>query len=161
VPGARFLNHAPCPIAEYRRLYRDVGARWHWHERLGWSDATLGAHLARADIAVWEAFVGDESAGYFELRREADGPVEIAYFGLLQPFIGRGLGGLMLTRAVDEAFAFGASRVWLHTCTLDSPNALPGYMARGFRPFGTQRLEMDFDGDRVIAERVLDDPPAR
>lgn len=26
-------------------------------------------------------------------------------------------------------------RVWVHTCSLDHPNALPGYQARGFRLF--------------------------
>jgi len=26
----------------------------------------------------------------------------------------------------------GATRVWLHTCTLDGPAALPNYLARGF-----------------------------
>jgi hypothetical protein len=25
--------------------------------------------------------------------------------------------------------------VWLHTCTLDDPAALPNYRARGFRPY--------------------------
>jgi len=29
----------------------------------------------------------------------------------------------------------GASRVWLHTCTLDHPSALANYKARGFRIF--------------------------
>ena len=36
----------------------------------------------------------------------------------------------------QEAFALGASRVWLHTCTLDSPRAIPNYKARGFRETG-------------------------
>jgi hypothetical protein len=72
-------------------------------------------------------------------------------------FLNRGLGGALLTRAVDEAFAMGGRRVWLHTCTLDAPRALPAYMARGFRVFRTQRLEVDIDGTRVVGERLLDD----
>ena len=36
-------------------------------------------------------------------------------------------------RAVEEAFVLGAGPVRLHTCTLDSPAALPNYLARGFR----------------------------
>jgi hypothetical protein len=36
---------------------------------------------------------------------------------------------------VQEAWRFGAARVWLHTCTLDSPRALPNYLARGFQAF--------------------------
>jgi hypothetical protein len=32
------------------------------------------------------------------------------------------------------AWAGQPTRVWLHTCTLDHPNALPNYVRRGFRP---------------------------
>jgi len=103
--------------------------------------------------------VDDESAGYFELQRGDDGSVEIVYFGLVPKFIGRGLGGPLLTRAVQEAWAMGggAKRVWLHTCTLDSPRALPGYKARGFREFKTERLEVDIEGSQVVSERLLHD----
>lgn len=110
-------------------------------------------------MRVWELLVGDESAGYFELQRHDDGSAEITYFGLTPAFIGRGLGGPMLTHAAREAFAMAdeGARVWLHTCTLDSPRALPSYQARGFRPFRTERLEVDIDGARVVSERLLHD----
>jgi GNAT superfamily N-acetyltransferase len=147
----------PCDVARYRRLYRDVGQMWYWHERLKWTDQELEAHLTDPNVGVWELLVDDESAGYFELYRHAAADVEISYFGLLPKFIGRGLGGMLLERAVREAWAFGAGRVWLHTCTLDSPNALPGYQARGFRPFKTEKLEVDIDGNEVVAERVVRD----
>ena len=153
---ARIVRRAPCPVPEYRRLYREVGEPWYWHDRLEWTDAELASHLESPSVAVWELLVGDESAGYFELQRHGDGSVEIVYFGLIPAFIGRGLGGMLLTRAVREAFAMGAARVWLHTCTLDSPNALPSYEARGFTAYRTQRLEVELDGKDVVAERMLD-----
>jgi GNAT superfamily N-acetyltransferase len=86
-------------------------------------------------VTVFVARVDKEVAGYFELEKHGDGSVEIAYFGLRPEFFGRGLGGELLTRAVEEAWRIGARRVWLHTCSLDSPRALPNYHARGFRPF--------------------------
>lgn len=122
-----------CTVAEYRRLYREVGEAWHWHDRTRWSDEQLAAHLAREDVHVWTACVGRRLAGYFELLEDGDGAVEIAYLGLTAAFIGHGLGGALLTRAVEEAWRLGARRVWLHTCTLDAPQALPNYLARGFR----------------------------
>jgi GNAT superfamily N-acetyltransferase len=125
----------PCPPDLYRALYRDVGERWHWRDRLAWSDAHLARHLARAEVTVFVVRVGDDAAGYFELEKHADDSVEIAYFGLRPEFFGRGLGGELLTRAVEEAWRIGAQRVWLHTCSLDSPRALPNYLARGFQPF--------------------------
>ena len=136
---AHVVRHDPCSTEDYRRLYREVGERWHWRDLLALSDEELRARLDSPRVSVWELRVGDESAGYFELHRNDDGAVEIAYFGLVERFIGRGFGGALLTRAVEEAWALGASRVWLHTCTLDAPPALPNYQARGFRPFKTER----------------------
>jgi len=138
----RFVQHLPCDVALYRRLYHDVGDRWHWHDRNAWSDERLAAHLASPNVTVWECLVGIESAGYFELQRHDDGSVEIAYFGLIERFAGRGIGGAMLARAAREAWAFGGNRVWLHTCTLDSPAALPNYKARGFTPYKTETYKI-------------------
>lgn len=118
--------------SEYRALYTLVGERWHWLDRLLLSDDALDAYLASPDIHVWPLVVNDEPAGFFELQRYPDRRVEIMYFGLATGFIGQGLGGWMLTRAVEEAFALDAERVTLHTCTLDAPTALPNYLARGF-----------------------------
>jgi GNAT superfamily N-acetyltransferase len=134
-----FVHRPQIGVDAYRRLYAAVGYRWHWRDRNVWSDERLAAHLARPEISVWEAIVDGESAGFFELeRRPDDDSVEIAYFGLAEPFIGRGAGKAMLTRAAQEAWALGPQRVWLHTCTLDSPNALPNYKARGFSPYRTE-----------------------
>jgi GNAT superfamily N-acetyltransferase len=127
--------------AEYRALYARVGGAWHWTDRNAWSDELLRAYLARRDVAVWEASVDGESAGYFELAAHADESIEIVYFGLAAPFIGRGLGKVLLTRAVEEAWRAGARRVWLHTCTLDSPHALPNYLARGFSRVREERYQ--------------------
>ena len=121
--------------AEYRALYRAVGEAYHWRDRLAWSEEALAAYLAQPSVAVWVLTVGGVTAGYFELRAHDDGSIEIAYFGLVRQFIGRGLGKHLLTRAVQEAWRDGASRVWLHTCTLDDPAALPNYLARGFTPY--------------------------
>jgi GNAT superfamily N-acetyltransferase len=136
------VRHGSDQLADYRRLYGAVGAHWHWRDRLAWSDDVLRAHLASPAVAVFELLAAGKSAGFFELRRR-ESEVEIAYFGLLPEFIGRGLGGALLTVAVDEAWRFGARRVWLHTCTLDSPHALPNYLSRGFVPFRVERYDSE------------------
>ena len=41
-----------------------------------------------------------------------------------------------ITLVVADAWTLpGTKRVWLHTSTLDHPNALPNYLRRGFRGF--------------------------
>jgi GNAT superfamily N-acetyltransferase len=124
-----------CPASFYRYLYTEVGRRYHWVDRLPWSDDRIRAHLADPAISVWLLSVAGAPGGYFELRGPEDGSVEIAYFGLLPEFLGRGLGKYLLTAAVREAWALGARRLWLHTCSLDDPAAMPNYVRGGFRPF--------------------------
>jgi ribosomal protein S18 acetylase RimI-like enzyme len=129
---ARFIRCRPCTVEHYRELYRRVGEKWHWKDRNAWSDERVAANLANPDVHVWELNVGGELAGFFELEQQPGPVVEVVYFGLTPEFIGKGYGGAMLTKAVEEAWALGTEVVWLHTCTLDSPHALANYEARGF-----------------------------
>jgi GNAT superfamily N-acetyltransferase len=124
-----------CPASFYRYLYAEVGRAYKWTDRLAWTDDEIRAHLATPGVSVWLLTVKAAPAGFFELKTGGDGSTEIAYFGLLQEFIGRGYGKHLLTEAVERAWSTGAARVWLHTCTLDDQAALPNYRARGFRPF--------------------------
>ena len=131
----------PCP-AFNRFLYTAVGARWWWYTRLSWTHAQWLAYLERPELHTWVAYVSGSPAGYFELEGQGDGNVEIAYFGLLPEFIGKGVGGPLLTAAITRAWDMGAARVWVHTCDLDHPAALPNYQARGLRVFRVeQRVE--------------------
>ena len=125
----------------YRFLYSAVGAGYVWTDRLKWSDERLAAHLARPAVSVLVLYVRGTPAGYIELDREpsesGEDGTEIAYFGLLPAFHGRGLGKYLLSYGAARAFDDGASRVWLHTCTLDGPHALANYQGRGFVPYKT------------------------
>jgi GNAT superfamily N-acetyltransferase len=121
-----------CPPDLYRQLYADVGREHNWVDRLAWSDQKIVDHLANSALELWVLREDGRPAGYFELLRHHDGAVEVAYFGLLPHALGRGLGKFMLTRAVERAWHLGATRVWLHTSSLDHTSALPNYLARGF-----------------------------
>ena len=138
-PRVRIDNVTECPASFYRYLYSEVGRLYHWIDRLPWTDEEIRAHLARPEITLWVMYCEGAPAGYFELERHGDGSIEIAYFGLAQEFLGRGLGKGLLTEAVTCAWRQGANRVWLHTCTLDDPAALPNYLNRGFKPFKEEK----------------------
>jgi ribosomal protein S18 acetylase RimI-like enzyme len=123
-----------------RWLYERVGEPWRWVDRLPWSRDDWATHVARPEVSTWVLWDAERPAGYFELTTSGGGSVEISYFGLLPDYVGRGLGGYLLTEAVRRAFALGAGRVWLHTCTRDHPHALRNYEARGFRVYKTEPL---------------------
>ena len=132
----------PTP-ALYRHCYRTVGAAHHWRDRWDWTDDEIRAHLARPEILLYVATRNNALAGWYELRRvPADRSVEIAYVGLAPDAIGQGLGKHLLSCAVRDAWALQPGRVWLHTCTLDHPHALPNYEKRGFVAYQTERYDV-------------------
>ena len=128
------VRRAEIPCPEFSRFfYTAIGGDWYWIDRLGWTYQQWTAFVARPGLETWVAYVRGTPAGYFELSGEPGGDVEIASFGLLPQFIGRGLGRYLLTVAAGRAWERNPARVWLHTCAFDHPRALANYQASGFR----------------------------
>lgn len=144
-PQLQVVRVHSCPPSFFRYLYGEVGRNHHWKDRLGWTDAEIAAYLATPGVALWVAWLDGAPAGYFELRQTETDDTEIVYFGLIPERTGHGWGKQLLTLAVRQAWTDGARRVWLHTCTLDSPHAMPNYQARGFVPFREERYTADLD----------------
>jgi len=110
-----------------------VGEQWEWIDKRPWTTEQWKEYATAPELHSFAGYYDDLLAGYYELRRDTDGGVEIAYFGLLPEFIGRGLGGVLLTSAIEQAWRMqpNPSRVWVHTCNRDHPEALANYQARG------------------------------
>ena len=119
-------------------LYGFIGGAWAWWEKLSWTDEQWRAYAEHDRLRTWLASYDGSLAGYFELQNDDEGGVEIIYFGLTPAFIGRGLGGPLLTTALEAAWATKPRRVWVHTCTLDHPAALANYIARGMKIYRTE-----------------------
>ncbi len=122
-------------VAFYRFLYNGVGADWLWYERRAMDDA----------VEIYVLYVEGVPAGYAELDRRVNPEVELVYFGLMPEFIGRGLGDYLLSAAIDIAWRYEPSRLWVHTNTLDHPRALPLYQRHGFTVYHQE-------------QRILPDP---
>ena len=131
VAGTEIRRVDPPDGAVSRGFYGAVGRPHAWTDHLGFDAAAWDA-WARV-VETWALTVDGRRAGFYELRTEGDG-VELAYFGLLPAFQGRGLGGWLLTHALRRGLEL-APRVWLHTQTRDAPAALPNYLSRGLRPY--------------------------
>jgi GNAT superfamily N-acetyltransferase len=138
-PGLAFTQVAhPCPDLN-RFFYTTVGAEYYWIDRLGWKHADWMRYLDRPTQETWVLSEHGAPAGYCELDAQDAGSVEIASFGLLPQWVGKGIGAHLLSAAIDRAWRFPARRVWVHTCTLDHPRALQNYLDRGFRLFREER----------------------
>ena len=130
-------------VSFYRYLYDTVGADWDWYERRRLSDDALAAIIHDDAVDVFVLYVRGVPAGYVELDRRVEEAVEIAYFGLIPEYIGRGLGPALLDWALDRAWSYGPRRVWLHTCSLDHPKALAVYRQAGFEKFDRQVVSVE------------------
>ena len=114
-----------------RWFYENVGVDWQWTDRLDWTDEQWERWEAR--VETWAVIVDGERAGYYELEpHPAGGLVQLAYFGLLAPFQGLGIGGHALTAAIRRGFELGP-KVAVSTNSSDGPHALANYEARGMR----------------------------
>lgn len=131
-----------------RFLYEYVGGDWHWINRLVWSVQQWHDYAAKDNLRTFVGYQQGSIVGYYELQKQEEGKgpqtrndalgdpsVEVCSFGLTPPFIGQGYGGPLLDTAIENAFAWGARRVWLHTCSLDHPHALNNYRKSGFKIF--------------------------
>lgn len=118
-------------LSFYRYLYDTVGADWNWHMRRRMDDDDLTAIIEHDRVEVYVLYVAGVPAGYVELDRRVAGEVEIAYFGLVPEFIGRGFGAGLLDWGLERAWSYRPQRVWLHTCSLDHPRALGVYRRAG------------------------------
>ncbi|HEY5441489.1 MAG TPA: GNAT family N-acetyltransferase [Gemmatimonadaceae bacterium] len=143
IPGVT-VARVPHPMPELNRFfYAAVGADYHWTDRLSWSLPKWREYLAQPDVDTYVLAVDGIPAGYFELKRHKNSDVEIKYFGLIGSYIGKGLGAHMLTAAAETAWAAGAKRVILDTCSLDHPKAFEHYVARGFKLYRTDVVKKE------------------
>ena len=143
-PAGFEVERTSMPAPELNNLfYTAVGRNWYWTDRLAWTEEQWLAWVDRPELETWIGYLGERPAGFFELERRPGDHVELAIFGLLPGFLGQGLGGALLTAAVERAWEMGASRVTVNTCSLDAPAALPSYQARGFRLVRTERVEKE------------------
>jgi GNAT superfamily N-acetyltransferase len=125
----------PAP-ARYRALFRRIGEPWLWFSRLVMEEEALTRIIH--DPAVEIFAVSDARGieiGMLELDFRSAGQCEIAYFGLVPELNGKGEGRWLMGHALGLAWRPGIDRVWVHTCTLDSPRALGFYIAQGFVPY--------------------------
>ncbi len=130
-------------VGFYRYLYNSIGDDWIWWERRLLGDAELAAIIQDPKVEITVLYANGVPAGYFEIDRRQERSVDLAYFGLLPDFVGRGLGRYFLTAAIEAAWSSAPEKVTVNTNSLDHPRALPLYQRMGFVPVRQKQMEID------------------
>lgn len=129
----------------FRDLFLRVGSQeWLWYGRLKLDDAELSAILDQQDVEHYTLTKDGRDEALLELDFRQAGECELSYFGLTPTLIGTGSGRFLMTAAIDRAWSRPIERFHVHTCTLDSPQALSFYRRSGFTPV---RQEVEIDDD--------------
>ena len=136
------LTAPDIPLAFYRFLYRQVGSRWHWVDRLRMDDEALAATLHDKRNSVTVLYVDGAPAGFFELLQVDEETVELSHFGLFERALGLGIGKWFLLQTLYAAWSSGPKRLTVTTNSLDHPRALQLYQMYGFSPVGTSEAEV-------------------
>ena len=159
VPLPEGLSFAPLTVdvEAYRALFRHIGTQWLWFGRLRMEDAALEAILSNPDVHMFSLFKNGAPEAILELDFRKKGVCELAFFGLSATLIGSGAGAYLMDRAIENAFRAPIKQLHLHTCTLDSPQALGFYQRSGFKPV-RQEVEID-DDPRLLGVHPQDAGP--
>jgi len=125
-------------------FYKNIGKKHRWTDRLVWTEADWIKYSSDSKVETYILKVKEDLAGYFELIMHLESQeIEIAYFGLLEEYHNKKLGGYLLSTAIKRSFEKkDIKRVWVHTCTLDHKNALKNYLARGMKVFKTEIVKI-------------------
>ncbi len=135
-------------------FFAGVGLPWRWYSRLRWTIEEWEEYFSSGRVKTFLCFDSARLTGYYELEFDENNDTEIKFLGVFPRYLGKGLGGMLLSHAVDSARNCKAERIWLHTCTNDSDAALGNYIARGFRIFREEEGYEDVPGKDDLTELV-------
>jgi len=124
-------------------FYKEIGKKHRWTDRLAWNDNKWTNYLESLGVNTYILKQNKDLIGYFEQIFDKDRlDCEIAYFGILEEYIGKQLGGYLLSEAIKTSFNIGSKRTWVHTCSFDHKNALKNYLSRGMKVFKNETFNL-------------------
>ncbi|HWA04026.1 MAG TPA: GNAT family N-acetyltransferase [Rhizomicrobium sp.] len=126
------------PVHFYRYLYNTIGEPYLWVDRRKLADPALAAIIHDPRTELYVLYMDGNPAGMAELEFRDPEAAQVAYFGLMPDFVGRGLGYYFLYHAVSIAWSRPIAKLLINTCTLDHPRALPLYQRIGFVPYSRE-----------------------
>lgn len=119
----------------YKYLYKEVGEQFGWASRLVLSNDELFTIINSENTFIYVLYAKGVPVGFAELNKpEAEG-IELKYFGLVQTAQGKGIANYFFQTVIETVWSMNMNRIYLQTCELDSPKALPFYLKIGFKEY--------------------------
>tara|TARA_B100000965_G_C19477512_1_gene706959 strand:- start:508 stop:1014 length:507 start_codon:yes stop_codon:yes gene_type:complete len=136
----------PPDIELNKFFYKNIGKNHRWIDRLVWDNFKWGSYLQNRNVHTYILKIDKDLVGYFEIIQDLlENSSEIAYFGILDDYIGKKFGRYLLTEAIKTCFEFKSKKIWVHTCSLDHKHALSNYLNRGMKIFKQESINLNID----------------
>jgi len=129
-------------IEEYKKIYHNVGRNHGWFGRSNMSNQDLEKIIFNKKVEIYLMKEGTKNIGFFEIDYTndyiKDKELRIVHFGLIEGYIGKGLGIKLMDAAITRAYNLNIKKVILQTNSLDHKRALPFYKEYGFKVFAQE-----------------------
>ena len=133
----------PPDIELNKFFYKNVGKNHRWVDRLSWDNLKWMSYLENKNVHTYVLKLNEDLVGYFEVIQDfSTNSSEIAYFGILDDYIGKKFGGYFLSESIKICFKLNSIKVWVHTCSLDHKHALKNYLNRGMKIFKEESINL-------------------
>ena len=133
----------PPDIELNKFFYKNVGKNNRWVDRLVWDNLKWISYLENKNVHTYILKLNEDLVGYFEVIQDFEtNSSEIAYFGILDEYIGKKFGSYFLSEAIKKCFELNSKKVWVHTCSLDHKHALKNYLDRGMKIFKEETVNL-------------------
>lgn len=156
-PSWRIERFEPGDLRRYYALFHRVADEHLWTLRLQMPEDAVRALLSDPRYEAYVLVTDEGDAGLLELDFRVERECEVSLFGVAGALVGTGAGRFLMNFALDTAWSRSIERFWLHTCTLDHPNALGFYQRSGLVPY--ERAVEVFDDPRQLGLTRRDAAP--
>ncbi len=153
----RIERFEPGDLRRYYALFHRVADEHLWTLRLQMPEAAVSELLSHPQYEAYVLVTDEGDAGLLELDFRVERECEVSLFGVAGNLVGTGAGRFLMNFGLETAWSHPIERFWLHTCTLDHPNALAFYRRSGLAPYA--RAVEVFDDPRRLGLTRRDAAP--
>ena len=142
----KISHHHSINIDEYKEIYEKVGKKYSWFGRSSMRSIDLKKIILNEKVEIHLIKKDRESIGFYEIDYTNDylkeKELRIVHFGLVDKYIGNGLGIKLMNAAITRAYRLNIDKIILQTNSLDHKRALPFYKEYGFEIFATEKKDL-------------------